>query len=345
MLGALAFLHESVGIIHADLKPENICCKLQSAECSDDESMNYTETMSLDGCKIIDFGNAMRHKDTEMYENFEVQSFAYRAPEVLFGLEFGPQIDIWSLGCILAELATGKVLFSANKPHQLLFAVMNILGMFNKDEVRGGKFFAPLQFHVDRLLSSHPEVVAMLPKSPEERLDKVTRRLGLDPNDPDSDEFVDFLLGLLTYDPRERMRPVEALCHPFVMRIFPFSLVFRPSTSKAKALQQRVKVKRQIKSEPEDASNTSTCSSTAKLVKKKLVKDDGGVKNKLKNGAGVKPQKLGKPKNGVHVVVGSKKSKKIESKKKFMRDHHKQLNPGQAMENDLLFDCIEDSDE
>ena len=42
-----------------------------------------------------------------------VQSRSYRAPEVILGLPYGPGIDVWSLGCILAELLSGYVLFQA----------------------------------------------------------------------------------------------------------------------------------------------------------------------------------------------------------------------------------------
>ncbi len=45
-----------------------------------------------------------------------VQSRSYRAPEVILGLPYGPGIDVWSLGCILAELLSGYVLFQARAP-------------------------------------------------------------------------------------------------------------------------------------------------------------------------------------------------------------------------------------
>lgn len=66
----------------------------------------------LFGCrcevKVIDLGSSCFITD---HLSSYVQSRSYRAPEVILGLPYGQKIDIWSLGCILAELATGYVLF------------------------------------------------------------------------------------------------------------------------------------------------------------------------------------------------------------------------------------------
>ena len=65
---------------------------------------------SLTECKVkvIDYGNAYLHHDQRCSY---VQSRAYRAPEVVLGLAYSPKVDMWSLGCILMELFTGKLLF------------------------------------------------------------------------------------------------------------------------------------------------------------------------------------------------------------------------------------------
>jgi serine/threonine protein kinase len=57
---------------------------------------------------VIDLGSSCFITD---HLSSYVQSRSYRAPEVILGLPYGQKIDIWSLGCILAELATGYVLF------------------------------------------------------------------------------------------------------------------------------------------------------------------------------------------------------------------------------------------
>ncbi|CAA2957919.1 LAMMER dual specificity kinase [Olea europaea subsp. europaea] len=88
-LEALAYLHD-LGIIHCDLKPENILIR----------SYRRCEI------KVIDLGSSCFQKDNlSLY----VQSRSYRAPEVILGLSYDQKIDLWSLGCILAELCSGEV--------------------------------------------------------------------------------------------------------------------------------------------------------------------------------------------------------------------------------------------
>lgn len=90
-LEAISYLHD-LGIIHCDLKPENILIK------------SY-QTCEI---KVIDLGSSCFQTDNlTLY----VQSRSYRAPEVMLGLPYDQKIDIWSVGCILAELYSGEVHF------------------------------------------------------------------------------------------------------------------------------------------------------------------------------------------------------------------------------------------
>lgn len=79
-----------LGIIHCDLKPENILIKSYS-RCE---------------IKVIDLGSSCFLTDNLC---LYVQSRSYRAPEVILGLPYDQRIDLWSLGCILAELCSGEV--------------------------------------------------------------------------------------------------------------------------------------------------------------------------------------------------------------------------------------------
>ena len=90
-LEALDYMH-SLGLIHCDLKPENVLIQSYS-NCQ---------------IKVIDFGSSCYITD---HLTSYIQSRSYRAPEVLLGCTYGQKIDVWSLGCILSELWTGNVLF------------------------------------------------------------------------------------------------------------------------------------------------------------------------------------------------------------------------------------------
>ncbi|CAK9072703.1 Probable serine/threonine-protein kinase dyrk2 (Dual specificity tyrosine-phosphorylation-regulated kinase 2), partial [Durusdinium trenchii] len=88
ILTALEYVH-SLRLIHCDLKPENILIKSYS-RCE---------------VKVIDFGSSCFVDD---HLSSYVQSRSYRAPEVMLGLPYDQKIDLWSLGCIIAELWTGS---------------------------------------------------------------------------------------------------------------------------------------------------------------------------------------------------------------------------------------------
>ena len=97
MLEALVTLKEAQ-VIHCDLKPENVLlCRLTSADI-----------------KVIDFGSACLQSQT-VYSY--IQSRFYRSPEVLLGGPYTCAIDMWSLGCILAELFLGLPLFPGSSQY------------------------------------------------------------------------------------------------------------------------------------------------------------------------------------------------------------------------------------
>ncbi|XP_034430230.1 homeodomain-interacting protein kinase 1-like [Hippoglossus hippoglossus] len=93
---SLEFL-KSAGIIHADLKPQNI--------------MMVDHIRKPLKVKVIDFGSACNNPEEQIGDI--LQSLWYRSPEILQKTAFNEAIDVWSLGCIAAELFMGKPLFSA----------------------------------------------------------------------------------------------------------------------------------------------------------------------------------------------------------------------------------------
>lgn len=95
-------------IIHCDLKPENILLK------------SITST----SLKVIDFGSACFY-EKRMYTY--IQSRFYRAPEILLGLSYTTAIDMWSFGCILVELFTGKPIFPGETEFEQIQCIMEVL--------------------------------------------------------------------------------------------------------------------------------------------------------------------------------------------------------------------------
>lgn len=212
ILVALCYL-KRLNIIHCDLKPENILLREQNR----------------DTIKIIDFGSSCRTNKT-MYSY--IQSRYYRAPEVLLGQPYCPQIDVWSLGCILLELHTGKPLFPGKDEYEQMLRIVCMNGIppnhlfplskkasnyFSFDEFSGNWKF--------KLNQQNSTDISMFPKTIEEILglhepnntSKVFhRRVGSkDHSTQDYLQFVDLLKRLLVYDSYSRLTPSAALQHSF----------------------------------------------------------------------------------------------------------------------------------
>ena len=109
ILHALKVLKEH-NIIHCDLKPENILLK----------------DHKISEVKLIDFGSSC-FEDQKVYTY--IQSRFYRAPEIMLGIPYTTAIDIWSFGCILAELFMGSPLFPGNDENEQIMFIMEINGI------------------------------------------------------------------------------------------------------------------------------------------------------------------------------------------------------------------------
>lgn len=120
LLTALKVL-EKVGIIHADIKPDNILVN---------EKKNII--------KLCDFGSAEKIGENEL-KPYLVSRF-YRAPEIIMGLPYGHGIDMWSAACTIYEMATGRILFTGNSNNQMLKCFMDVKGRFPKRMIKQGKF-------------------------------------------------------------------------------------------------------------------------------------------------------------------------------------------------------------
>lgn len=188
-LEALQFLH-GLGLIHCDLKPENILVKSYS-RCE---------------VKVIDLGSSCFETD---HLCSYVQSRSYRAPEVIVGLPYDKKIDVWSLGCILAELCTGNVLFQNDSPATLLARVIGIIGPIDQGMLAKGrdtyKYFTKNHMLYERNQETN-RLEYLIPK-------KTSLRHRLPMGDQG---FIDFVAHLLEVNPKKRPSASEALKHPWL---------------------------------------------------------------------------------------------------------------------------------
>jgi len=203
VLIALEYIH-SLWLIHADLKPENILVKSYS-RCE---------------VKVIDFGSSCFVDD---YLSSYVQSRSYRAPEVMLGLPYDQKIDIWSLGCIVAELWTGYVLFQNDCVQSLLARICGIIGTFPQQMLATGRL-VPKYFAQDGRLFRELEA----PKAPDgEPMLQSTggrrfhvylpKKSSLNQRMRSTDEmFVNFLECVLSLESTRRPTATECLGHPWL---------------------------------------------------------------------------------------------------------------------------------
>ena len=198
LLTSLEYLH-SLDLIHCDLKPENILIKSYS-RCE---------------VKVIDFGSSCYVTD---HLSSYVQSRSYRAPEVILGAPYDTKVDMWSLGCILAELYSGEVLLHNDSLASLLARCVGIFGPFDPRLLRRGRYSANY-FTKSGLVYERCEKTETL-RLMRPKKTTLARRLGLDPEVDEaecgSDGFVGFLLALLAVNPDERLTATQALTHPWL---------------------------------------------------------------------------------------------------------------------------------
>ncbi|RAL46307.1 hypothetical protein DM860_015300 [Cuscuta australis] len=245
ILNGLALMKDA-GIIHCDLKPENIllCTSVKPA-----------------AVKIIDFGSACM-EDRTVYSY--IQSRYYRSPEVLLGYQYTTAIDMWSFGCIVAELFLGLPLFPGASEFDLLKRMVKILGgqppdYILKDAKNTSKFFKCVgsvnyeergQHTINNCSSiyqalTEEEYEARELKKPvtgkeyfnHMNLEAIVRKYPYKKNLLEEDvirenqirlALLDFLRGLVEFDPAKRWSPLQASKHPFVTGE-PFTHPYQPA--------------------------------------------------------------------------------------------------------------------
>ncbi len=137
VLQALSYMHRN-GFFHRDLKPENILCS----------------TPEL--VKIADFGLAREIRSSPPYTDY-VSTRWYRAPEVLLrSTNYSSPIDVWAVGCIMAELYTRRPLFPGTSEIDQIYKVCSVLGTpSSSDWAQGQQLATQMNFKFPRFTATH----------------------------------------------------------------------------------------------------------------------------------------------------------------------------------------------
>ncbi|KAM0788381.1 hypothetical protein ACM66B_001520 [Microbotryomycetes sp. NB124-2] len=188
ILGSLSLLRHH-RVVHCDLKPENILLKHPAKSA----------------IKVIDFGSScFEHEKVYTY----IQSRFYRSPEVILGMNYHMAIDMWSLGCIIAEMFTGYPIFPGENEQEQLGCIMEVMGV-------------PDKYLIDR--SSRKRLFFDSTGAPRPVVNSKGRRRRPGTKSlahvlkTDDDLFVDFIAKCLIWDPERRLKPDAALRHPWIV--------------------------------------------------------------------------------------------------------------------------------
>lgn len=172
---ALAYIH-SFGICHRDIKPQNLLLD--------------PETSVL---KLCDFGSAKQLIKGEPNVSY-ICSRYYRAPELIFGaIDYTCYIDVWSSGCVLAELLLGQPIFPGESGVDQLVEIIKVLGTPSREQIRQmNPNYQEFRFPQ---IKAHPWHKVFRNRTPQQAIDLVCR--------------------LLDYTPITRLTPLEACAHQF----------------------------------------------------------------------------------------------------------------------------------
>lgn len=239
ILTSVAHIH-AYGIVHTDLKPENVLLSSSTTSAimgnvspttgqrrvrersthPSTSKRNYGAPKRLENTDVtlIDFGSAVFDDE---YHSSVVSTRHYRAPEIIFGTGWSFPCDLWSIGCVLVELCTGRVLFETRDNLEHLHMMEKTLGMkFTAQQLSA----AATTNEGANLVSSRGWFPKLNPLTQQAQMNAVTKMqtvkdLIYSYTSASEryfwDGFLDLVGKMMALDPAQRISARDALSHPW----------------------------------------------------------------------------------------------------------------------------------
>ncbi|KAK0442473.1 kinase-like domain-containing protein [Desarmillaria tabescens] len=227
LLLGLDFLHRECGIVHTDLKLDNLLLRMEDTKgislpgASESPAIDLSRvSLGPSAVVISDLGVASK---IESPFNGVIRPYASRAPEIYLGIPYGPPADIWNLGCLVrSNVFSRDVLLALQSPATSRWSrdddmsgqmlSVNGLTTFSVDVLARGRFSLPVFRH------HRPGKFLKYNIIPTDLRTMVQTRFPLNPED-EPDLFADMLSRMLRLRPEDRESAKELLSHPWLQDV------------------------------------------------------------------------------------------------------------------------------